>query len=339
MSKVIVPYQENWELSKEEKHLLPAKILKHMYDYDVVVLHNARRSTYGVVNNRHRNILVWNFWQMLGGYLADEDADMITTTVKPLSFFYARTSGDANASSCYITFGTDTTPPSFSDYVLQSRDTTLEGSVLEPSFVVEPDRIRIRFRRQALGTVYEIGLYQKVYNDIGRVYEVMHGRAVVQNGLTGNVYYDIVLKEPFLENLARVIYGYLTDTDQNIIDVLGQVRTVKTSGELNFREARLELGSGSDPFSFSQYKLTNMYELTWDTKFEYGERTDTLIFLADGTRFETDYNINEIGIIQPLYDTDGFPAFALIMRYLPTSPIQKKAGEKFYALVAIYASI
>jgi len=338
--RVIYPYREDWELEKIEKIVFPRRTLREIYEKDLVIIVRADKVISGLVNNRYKNILVWNFWQVLNGTLAGARASGITTggVINPTGNLLS-TTNDVNAGSAYVTFGTNTTPESYDQYALGARSTGIEGAVISPGVIAESNQYRIRFGRVSAGTVYEVGLYQPLYYG-STIADTMLGRVVYPGAIPSgkNVYYDILVKPPFLKNFVYYLFGILTETNQSLVDRAGATFTARTAGVVQSGGLYMKVGTGTGAFDFGTYELTNPLDCVSATNFYWGDRTYSFLQASGAIRFTSAYTVAEVGVYQNIYDTSGVIHPTLLMRFVLPSPVSRNPGDMFTAIVIIYTS-
>jgi hypothetical protein len=338
--RVIYPYRDGWELERIERIIFPRKTLREIYEKDLVIIVRADKTIEGRVNGK-KNILVWNFWQLLNGTLADANVSYagLTGAINP-GGNPLRTSGDVNYGSAYVTFGTNTVPEAYDQYALGSRSTALEGAVISPGVIAESGQYRIRFGRVSAGTVYEVGLYQALRETTGATYDAMLGRVVYSGGIPSgkNVYYDILVKPPFLKNFVYYIFGLLTNTDQRLVDRSGATFTARTSDEKQLGGLYMKVGTGTGAFDFGTYELTSPLDCVSATNIYWGDKTYSFLQASGAIRFTSAYTVAEVGVYQNIYDTGGAIHPTLLMRFVLPSPVSRNPGDVFSAIVIIYTS-
>ncbi|PNV81062.1 MAG: hypothetical protein C0179_04645, partial [Fervidicoccus sp.] len=312
--RVIYPYNDYWELEKTEKIIFPRRTLREIYEKDIVIIVRADKAIEGRVNGK-RNVLVWNFWQLLNGMLTDVAANIASTAGAVTS---ARTHNDPGSGSAYVTFGTGTTPEAYDQYSLASRSTAIEGAIISPSVIAEANQYRIRFGRVSAGTVYEVGLYQGINPVSGTVFDAMFGRVVYLGGIPSgkNVYYDILVKPPFLRNLIYYLFGTLTDTTQNLVDRTGATFTARIGTDPQSGGLFMKVGTGTGAFDFSTYDLTNPLDCVSATNFYWADKTYSFLQASGAVRFVSAYTVSEVGVYQNMYDTGGAIHPTLLMRFV-----------------------
>ncbi|MCQ5337288.1 MAG: hypothetical protein NO475_03725 [Candidatus Methanomethylicia archaeon] len=312
---------------------------RDLWDKDLVVLVNMNDSIYGLINNKVKNMLVYMFWAYLLAYLSDSVTDFINTGgAWNFRGYPLRSNLEVNASSAYVVFGTRTDEPAFDQYSLLGRNTALEGSAITPAIILEADKRRLRFGRVSAGAVSEVGLYQVVYDTYPYTHEIMLGRTVYSVPGSGyNVYYDVIVKAPFLDNLAYYLFGLLSDTNQNLKRRDGTVVTARTSGDANASTLYLFIGTSNTPFSFDQYDLTNALALTSVHYFTWSRSTYVMIILSGAVRLATSMTIGEVGFAQRIADIGGYLNEVLLGRIPLSTPISKSAGDVFSTVITFYA--
>jgi hypothetical protein len=334
--RVIYPWRDDWELEKIEKIIFPRRTLREIYEKDLVIIVRADKVISGLVNNRYKNILVWNFWELLNGSLADANGNVVSPGGIVSS---ARLSSDPTSGSAYVTFGSNTAPEAYGQYALGARSTALEGAVISPGIIAETGQYRIRFGRVSAGTVYEVGLYQLIFYTTTNV-ETMLVREVYSGGIPSgkNVYYDILVKPPFLKNFVYYLFGILTDTNQSLVDRSGATFTARTSGDAQIGGLFMRVGTGTGAFDFGTYELTNPLDCFSATNFYWADRTYSFLQVSGAIRFTSAYTVGEVGVYQNIYDTGGATHPTLLMRFVLPSPVSRNPGDVFSAVVIIYTS-
>jgi hypothetical protein len=292
------------EALRRVKPLMSRSAYREASGSDLIIIIDLRKTIYGLLNNRKKNLLVYNFWALLLGSLADTylDAVILNATTYTL-----RSSSDPSAGSAYLVFGTSTVSPDFSQYALGSRNTALEGATISPAVVSESDKRRVRFGRVSAGAISEVGLYQDLLNTSGNVQTSMLGRTLLSVPGSGyNVYYDVILKAPFLDNSVYYVLGLLSNTNQNLVDLSGTTFTARTSGDVQSGGLFLIIGTSNSPFDFATYDLANPVVLTSVNNLFYSVRSYVMLVVSGAIRLSASMNIGEIGFAQNIYDTSGY---------------------------------
>jgi len=302
---------------------------------DLIILVDIRKTIYGLLNNRKKNLLVYNFWALLLGSFADTGIGFTTIGGGDYTL---RTYSDFNAGSAFVTFGTGTTTPDFSQYALASRNTAIEGSAISPTTILESDKRRIRFGRVSAGAISEVGLYQSLYDISGYSHDAMLGRTLLSVPGSGyNVYYDVILKAPFLDNALYYLYGILTNTDQKLVDRVGSTFTARTSGDVQSGGLYLIIGTSNSPFDFATYDLANPVVLTSASNMFHALRSYVMLIVSGAIRLSASMSIGEIGFAQNIYDTGGGLHGTLLGRIPLTTPISRNIGDVFSSVIVFYA--
>jgi hypothetical protein len=304
---------------------------------DLIIIIDLRKTIYGLLNNRKKNILVYNFWALLLGSLADAYLDAVSIGGVTFSL---RSVSDPNAGSAYLAFGTSTVSPDFSQYALGSRNTALEGATISPTVISESDKRRVRFGRVSAGAISEVGLYQDLYDTGAYTRTFMLGRTLLSVPGSGyNVYYDVILKAPFLDNSAYYVLGILSNTNQNLVDRVGSTFSARTSGDVQSGGLFLIIGTSNSPFGFATYDLANPVVLTSVNNLFYSARSYVMLIVSGVIRLSTSMNIGEIGFAQNIYDAGGSLHGTLLGRIPLTTPISRSAGDIFSTVIVFYAGL
>ena len=314
---------------------IPRSMYRNLYDKDVVIVINAEEAIKGIINNKYKNLLVYNFWSILSGLLSDTNTPFTSIGgASPIARTFIKVSGGA----AYVVFGVDTVAESFTQFKLGNRVTALEGTAISPTIVRESDRIRVRFGRVTADTVYEVGLYQTIYDTGGYAHTVMHGRKVIPNTPGGRqVFYDIVLFSPFTAQMARYVFGFLTETNQSMTDASGGSYTARTGGDVNAGGLYLAIGTGSGAFTFDDINLTSRIDLASAANNIQSPPTRSLLIVSGAIRLSSAINIAEIGLLQNIFDTAAGTHPTLLARIVLPTAVPKAAGDAFTAVISILA--
>jgi hypothetical protein len=303
---------------------------------DLVIAIDMGKSFTGLINNKVKNLLVWNFWALLLGTLGDLNLPFLDVGGAVYSL---RTRFDVSVGVAFVVFGTSSAPESFSQYALGSRSTALEGTSISPTIIREGDKRRLRFGRVSAGAVSEVGIYQSVYDSAGTARTAMWCRKVYSvPGAGYNVYYDVIVKPPSLDNLVNILFGIMTNSNQPVTKMDGGTITARSSGDVQGAEAYLLIGTSSDPFSFTNYSLTNPIFLASAYNYLESRWTWLMAILTGATRFTTSYTVAEVGIGQRIYDIGGALYDVLLARIVLPTAISRSAGDVFTVAVTFYAS-
>jgi hypothetical protein len=166
----------------------------------------------------------------------------------------------------------------------------------------------------------------------------MLGRTLLSVPGSGyNVYYDVILKAPFLNNSAYYVLGLLTNTNQDLVDRAGTTFTARTSVDFQSGGLFLIIGTSNSPFDFATYDLTNPVILTSIGSLFYSVRSYVMYIVSGAIRLSAMLSIGEIGFAQNIYDTGGYLHGTLLGRIPLTTPISRSAGDLFSTVIVFYA--
>jgi hypothetical protein len=316
--------------------------VRPLREADIICALDLKKAVEGRCNGR-RNMLVSNFFSLLFGLLSNNDMDFKTTAgIMNPEGYRLRTSGDPSYGVSYVVFGTGTTPPSFTDYALVSRSTALEGSVITPTLVISSSEGRARFGRATSGTVYELGIYDPVYSVGVGTYDMMVARSVVSGGIPagGAVLYDVVFKPPFVHNITRMVFGVMTNANQDgAQDMSGGTYTLNSAGDVNAAAAnRLFVGENTAGLDHTVAVPTNPVELDISYYFSYTWGTSYRLMTVGAKKLDAAKTIAEVVLVQNLYSSGGVAVPTVIARWPVSPPVSKSAGEVVAAYAIIYAS-
>jgi hypothetical protein len=293
-------------------------------------------------NGAYKNLLVSNFFSLLFGTINKVNmVYMDTYGLIGSDSGTLRTSGDVNYGSAYLAFGTGTGETGFSSYILQNRNTALEGAVASPSLIISQSEGRSRLARATAGTVYEVGIYQGVYRQDGGTRTAMWGRVVPSSPIpTGyTVLYDIIFKPPFTHNMTRIIHALLTESAvDGGVDIAGATFAFNANTVSGGATRRLFLGTNTSGLDHTIVVPTNPYEIDNWYAFGYSYGSYYNHFVVGAKKLDVDIDIAELFLVGPFQDSAGGVRNCAIVRWPISPPVSKKAGEYVSAYVLLYAS-
>jgi hypothetical protein len=305
---------------------------------DIICAIDLKKAIEGRCNGR-RNMLVSNFFSLLHGLLANSNVDSKDISGGAYSM---RTSGDVSWTVSSVVFGTGTAPPAFTDYALVSRDTAREGAVITPTVVISSSEGRARFGRATNDVVYELGIYDILYDSGGGGKTTMLARSVVSGGIPAGrtVLYDVVFKPPFVHNVTRMVYGVLNNANQDgAQDIYGGTYTLNSAGDVNADVAkRLFVGGNTAGLDHTVAVPTNPVELEAGYYFTYAWGTSYRLITAGAKKLDAAKTIAEVVLVQNLLSSGGVAMPTAIARWPVSPPVSKSAGEVVSAYAIIYAS-
>jgi hypothetical protein len=308
----------------------------------VLPLHKCVEGYLKTPKSTFKNLLVSNFFTLLFGTINDTNMTYqdITGAINP-GGTYLRSAGNVNSGSAYLAFGTGTGAAGFSAYSLQSRSTSLEGATASPSIYISSSEGRSRFARATAGAVYEVGLYQGVYDTGNNVRTIMWGRVVPPSPIpTGYMaFYDVIFKPPFTHNMTRIFHALLTDSAvDGGVDISNSMFVFRGDDVSAGISRRLFLGTNTTGLDHTIAVPTNPYEIdNWYTfSYTYGSYYNHLVVGAK--KLDVDIDIAELFLVGPFYDSAGGVRNCAIVRWPISPPVSKKAGEYVSAYVLLYAS-
>jgi hypothetical protein len=166
----------------------------------------------------------------------------------------------------------------------------------------------------------------------------MLGRTLLSVPGSGyNVYYDVILKAPFLNNSVYYVLGLLSNTNQNLVDRVGTTFTARTSGKVQSGGLFMLIGTSNSTFDFATYDLTNPVTLETISSLFYSLRSYVMYIVSGAIRLSASINIGEIGFAQNIYDTSGSLHGTLLGRIPLTTPISRNIGDIFSSVIVFYA--
>jgi hypothetical protein len=308
----------------------------------VLPLHKCIEGWLKTPKGAYKNLLVSNFFSLLFGTINEANMTYqdIGGTTNPGGYLL-RSAGDVNYGSAYLVFGTGTGATGFSSYALQSRSTSLEGTTATPSIYISSGEGRSRLARATAGTVYEVGIYQSVYDTGGYTRTAMWGRVAPSSPIpTGyTAFYDVIFKPPFTHNMTRIIHALLTDSAvDGGVDISNATFAFRGSDVNAGVSRRLFLGTNTAGLDHTIAVPTNPYEIDNWYSFSYSYGSYYNHFVVGAKKLDVDIDIAELFLVGPFYDSAGGVRNCAIVRW-PISPaVSKKAGEYVSAYVLLYAS-
>jgi hypothetical protein len=331
----------DYQLFKEEHFVAYQKMgkkeVKLLREADIICALNVNKYIKGLADG-HKNLLVSNFFSLLFGTINETNLPFTTFDAR---FETLRSASDVNGGCAYLTFGTGTGGTGFSSYALASRSSALEGGTGSPNLIISSSEGRLRFVRATAGTVYEVGLYQTVFNVYGSACTVMWARTVPSDPIPANktVYYDIVFKPPFTCNMSRIMYALLTDANvDNGVDITNSSFAFRANDINAGVSRRIFLGTNTAGLDHTIAVPTNPYELDNQYIFTYSYGSYYNHAVLGTKKLDVDITIGEVFLVGPYYDSSNSTRNVGIVRF-PVSPaVSKKAGEYVSAYVLLYAS-
>jgi hypothetical protein len=326
----------------KEKHFtayqkMGKKEVKLLREADIICALNINKYIKGLMNG-HKNLLVSNFFSLLFGTINEANLWFVDIGNTGTNL---RSSGDVNNGSAYITFGTGTGASGFSSYALASRNTALEGATGSPYLIISSNEGRSRLVRATAGPVYEVGIYQNVFNAGGGGLTSMWARTVPSESIPANktVYYDIVFKPPFTHNMTRIIHALLTEANvDGAVDIAGSTFALRANDISNGVSRRVFLGTNTTGLDHTIAVPTNPYEIDNQYAFTYSYGSYYNHAVLGSKKLDVDITIGEVFLVGPYFDSGGGTRNVAIVRF-PVSPaVSKKAGDYVSAYILLYAS-
>jgi len=302
-----------------------------IYEYDKGIYIVDVKSVKGYIAGEE-DLLVSNFWALLLGLLRDINAGDfvdIGSTARTL-----RTSGDINAGSAYLVYGTSTTPEGFTDNALKSYSGSISTSI---SISYLSDRTRIVLSGVVPATAYELGIYQSLYDLSGAGYTHMLARKVGSWSANQAVSYYIDFLQPWVRGVGDYMYGIYRNADVPVARIDGTSFTARTSGTSQSGSAYLVASSDLvswDPTLIAisnAFSLNNYYADILNTRYM---RATIIHGLYSPSQ---DIQVNTIGLYFPVYDTTGASQTVCILVQPLSSPITFYASRNNLVVLRIIA--
>jgi len=280
-----------------------------------------------------KNRLVRNFYEELRGLLNNINVSMVDISG---SSFTARTSGNFSRGISTIFVGDDTEELPFDAYVLTSHVSN-DCSLVE--IVALSSSIEIRHSALAAKTGSSVGLNQRGYDTSGGNKNILLAGKLLSVNVDESIIYKLIFNEPWVYNMANWFYGINNNVDApNEKDLAGNIYTLRSSGDAQASVCKIVTGDGTDAWSPTDYSLTNPVEhettfASWVTDYaiEYVWRTWYIP--------PSDETIEEIGLVQKLYDDGGAQYDTLLARIaLGASPLNLVGGNYYIIRLRIVGS-
>jgi hypothetical protein len=118
-----------------------------------------------------------------------------------------------------------------------------------------------------------------------------------------------------VSNFWALFLGYLRNVDTgDVVDIGGNVRTIRSSGDVQNGAAYLEFGTGADPEYFTHYNLVSRIASI--------PTTISISYMSDRNRVSLSGTLTgyayELGITQPLFDIAGNTRYTMLGRRVGT---------------------
>jgi len=317
LSPVVISYCE-----KDELGIIPRQVYKRSWLIDILP------SFKGYVNGKP-NKLLFNFYTLVLRYLHNS-----TRTYLKTDGGYAGWEGEG----CRVTqlvVGQDTEPPSFNDYTLVSS----ASKYLNPrTFEILSDRMRVN------GQWVSDGSYKSIawgFGNGGSSYGLLN-KILVTIAKDQIVTLRINIFEPWTKNMGYLLGGLLTDQNLlGLVDTGGNTHDIRASDNnvsVVAGASRIVIGTGVNPFSFDDYYLESMTEIPTLCGYRYpSDYSFVLGYWASSYVPPTEMTINEIGLVQSLYSSDGNTYDALMCRIVLSEPITLVPNKTNFIMIRLLA--
>ena len=291
------------------------------------------RTRLGVRRYRElKNTLMANFFRMLYGILAYENVDLVYLAGGTATW---RVQGDEAygppevyicSESQFIGFTANACSSVCKIYPTSS-DIYYEGFI---------DRVcaTVAYVASCNGSSSEINM--SLYDTGGGTHRYAVSHVVASIAQSDPVKHRVCFYEPWLANMAKILAALMCDCDSfSAVDMQSLTVALRGSGQLFAGPAKILIGTGTNPFSFSDATMTNPIEL--DTTVTLAiTSTDAKITLNAFIQPSSNMTIYEVGVKLPVYDTSGVVHDVLIIRHVNTQGYALEANKLYAIQVYIY---
>jgi len=174
------------------------------------------------------------------------------------------------------------------------------------------------------------------YGTDGGVYTTLLNHVVAPISVGRITEVRICFYEPWLKNFARIWTAILCDCNNfDAIDVNGTSFYIRGSDQIFGGKVKLLLGVGTSPFSFDNYALESPKEIDYKI---YNHISDTYADIRIVSYYtpEQDETVYEVGLVLPIYDTNGNLHDVLILRHVNPDGYKLTGGQVNIIEILIY---
>jgi len=277
------------------------------------------------------NRLVRNFYQTLSGLLR-----YVNPSVKSTGGYTKtlRMLGDLPINPCYLFNGLDTEELDFNAYNLTSPSLVTRDAV---EALAHTDYSECKVSATAVKDGSSLGIVGRWADTGGNENTILLNGVLFSYSSGSPVYCSLKFYEPWVYNITNIFRGYLDNSNpEGEVDMAGVTFTARCNGgSVIGRECYIALGEGTDPWSPTDYTMTNPFTLdpdhqVWDSEngFEHLVRA---WYIPD-----TDKSIPEIGLVSRVFDSGGSPHDTLLARIaLETNPLSLTANHLYVIRIRI----
>jgi hypothetical protein len=278
------------------------------------------------------DLLVSNWWALFLGLIRDTDvSDVVQTDNYAVSL---RTSTDVNGAGAYISYGTGTTPESFTDNTLKSRSGSISTSI---TIGYMSDRTRVTLSGTLTSAASELGIEQPLFRTDGNAATFLLGRRTGSWSANQAVAWYIDFLSPWVSQVGSYMYGILMDANVAITRIDGVSFTARTRTDSQSGSAYLVASSSSVTWSPSLYNIPNAFSLSNYIADVLGTRYIRATFFHGLYSPANDIQVNTIGLYFPTYDTSGSTQTVCLMVQPLSSPVTLYAGRNNLIVLRIVA--
>jgi len=278
------------------------------------------------------DLLVSNWWALFLGLLRDTNScDAVQMDGSSVCL---RSQTDVNNAGAYISYGTGTTPESFTDNVLKSRSGSISTSI---TIGYMSDRVRITLSGTLTSAASELGIEQSLFRTDGYTATFLLGRRTGSWSANQAVAWYIDFLSPWVNQVGSYMYGILMNADVTATRIDGVSFTVRTGADSQSGTSYLVASSSSVTWSPSLYNIPNAFSLSNYIADVLGTRYIRATFYHGLYSPANNIQVNTIGLYIPAYDTNGNTQTVCLLVQPLSSPITLYAGMNNLIVLRIVA--
>jgi hypothetical protein len=302
-----------------------------VYEYDRGIYIVDVKGVKGYIAGEE-DLLTSNWWALFLGsirYTAPSDAVNTGGTSRTLA-----TTSDVNRSVASISYGTDSTPESFTDYILKARSGSISVSI---TIGYMSDRVRITLSGTLPASASELGIEQLLFTTVSTIDTFLLGRRTGSWSANQAVAWYIDFLQPWVRGIGDYMYGTHLEANVSMVRIDGTTFTARTSNTPNAGSAYLVASSdlvswGPTLIAISNaFSLSNYYTDILNTRYMRATMIHGLYSPANNIQ------VNTIGLYFPVYDTTGATQTVCILVQPLSSPITFYASRNNLVVLRIIA--
>lgn len=326
------------ELSKELSELKPRldnyrnrRGEYRAYEYDKGVYVIDVKGIRGYVSG-DEDLLTTNWWALFLGLLRDSsvgDAVDLGSTSYTLSSQATATKGAA-----YLSYGSGTTPESFTDYSLKARAGTI-STVISIGYL--SDRVRVTLSGTLPSAASELGIEQSLLDTGGNAHTTLLGRVTGSWSSGQAVTWNIDFQQPWVRAIGDYMYGVLKYINATMVRIDGTAFTANTSGDTQSGSSYLVASGSLVSWDPSLYVISNAFSITSYYADVLGTRYIRSTMIHGMYSPSGDTTVNTLGLYFPVFDTNKNTNTVCILVQPLSSPITLYASRNNLIVLRIVA--